>query len=245
MKIIKKEQDKEIEDYFLKSKLPIFIKLDTFPRFVSKRTLLHFICRYEIFKNILNVNGSIVECGVFNGKSLFTWLQLSSIFEPQNFTRKIIGFDTFEGFPAIHEVDKKVYEKQKTPEIGDFHMFGDYKKLVEGIKRIEKNLLNNGEDSKVELVKGDINETVPRYAEEHPHLIVSLLHLDVDLYEPTKTALHYLLPRMPKGAVVVFDELNAPRFPGETLALLEEVGLRNVRLERFVFGTYISFIVLE
>ena len=82
MKIIKKEQDKEIEDYFLKSKLPIFIKLDTFPRFVSKRTVLHFICRYEIFKNILNVNGSIVECGVFNGKSLFTWLQLSSIFEP-------------------------------------------------------------------------------------------------------------------------------------------------------------------
>ncbi len=88
-------------------------------------------------------------------------------------------------------------------------------------------------------------ETLPRYLEEHPHLVVSLLHLDADLYEPTRVTLELLLPRMPRGAVVAFDELNMDLFPGETLAAMETVGLRNLRLRRFPFATSLSWAVLE
>lgn len=52
---------------------------------------------------MITVPGVIIECGVFNGGGLFTWAQLANIFEPVNHTRKIIGFDTFQGFPSVHK----------------------------------------------------------------------------------------------------------------------------------------------
>jgi hypothetical protein len=97
---------------------------------------------------------------------------------------------------------------------------------------------------KVELVKGDLCKTGPAYLKLNPHLVVSMLYLDLDLYEPTKVALETFLPRMPKGAVIVFDELNAKMFPGETLAVDEVLGLRNIRIRRMPFDSYVSYCVI-
>lgn len=76
-------------------------------------------------------------------------------------------------------------------------------------------------------------------------MVVSLLYLDVDLFEPTKVAIEHLVPRMPKGAIVAFDELNADMWPRETLALLETIGVKNLRIQRFPFDTFVSFAVIE
>ena len=97
----------------------------------------------------------------------------------------------------------------------------------------------------MELVAGDALETIPRYLEENPHLVVSLLYLDFDLYEPTRCALERLVPRMPKGAVIAFDQLNHHAWPGETAALLDTLGIRSLRLERFPFQPQIAFACLE
>jgi hypothetical protein len=80
--------------------------------------------------------------------------------------------------------------------------------------------------------------------ETNQHLLVSLLFLDLDLYEPTQVALRHFLPRMPKGAVVAFDELDNPLWPGETLAMLEETRQQKLELRRFEFDPYISYAVL-
>ena len=40
------------------------------------------------------------------------------------------------------------------------------------------------------------------------------------------------MPRLTKGSLLVFDELNSSTFPGETRALAEVVGLGNLRLQR-------------
>ena len=80
---------------------------------------------------------------------------------------------------------------------------------------------------------------------KNPHTVVSLLFLDFDLYEPSKVALKYFVPRMPKGAIIAFDEINAQTFPGETQALLETVGINNLRIERFPFNTYLSYAQIE
>jgi len=85
---------------------------------------------------------------------------------------------------------------------------------------------------------------VPRFLDAHPHLVVSLLFLDLDLYEPTRVALRHFLPRMPRGAVLAFDQLDNPMWPGETLALLEEIGFR-IRLRRLEWDPYLAFAVLE
>jgi hypothetical protein len=94
------------------------------------------------------------------------------------------------------------------------------------------------------LVKGDVTVSLPQFLESNPHVIPALLHLDVDLYEPTKCALELLLPRMPKGAVVVFDELNLKDFPGETVAMLETLNVNGIALKRLPFCSRISYFVV-
>ena len=81
-------------------------------------------------------------------------------------------------------------------------------------------------------------------AASNPHLLVSLLFLDFDLYEPTKVALDSFLPRMSKGAVLAFDEINSARWPGETQALLEAMDLRRHRIQQFPMDPNIAYIVL-
>lgn len=214
-------------------------KLDNFPRFASRQSIAKFLARYEIFKKIVNIHGSIVECGVLQGAGLFTLAKLSSILEPVNHTRRIIGFDTFEGFPHIHEVDK-------SGSFSDLTVGGlKGSSLDELTRSVTHYDLNRpiAHIPKIELVKGDICKTAPEYVANHPHLIVSMLYLDLDLYEPTKASLEAFLPLIPKGGVIVFDELNAEIFPGETRAVDEVLGLKNIKIERFYFDSYISYFV--
>src|SRR5260221_313261 len=198
-------------------------KIENFAKYVPRQTLAKFLVRYEIFQKTLRVNGSIVEAGVLRGGGLFTFAKLSAIFEPVNHTRKIIGFDTFEGFPSIHEKDMKGDSSQLHP--GGLQG-SSYEDILQGVELYDMNRAV-GHVPKIELVRGDIQDTLPKYLEENPHLLVSLLYLDVDLYQPTKTALQYLFDRMPKGAIIVFDELNAKMFPGETIAVNEGIGIKN------------------
>src|SRR5258708_9716451 len=90
---------------FENSCVPLAQRLQTFPRHVRRQDLARFLVRYEIFKLNLGVHGSIVECGVFAGGSLMTWSHCSTILEPYNHTRRVIGFDTFSGFPHTQEQD--------------------------------------------------------------------------------------------------------------------------------------------
>ena len=80
---------------------------------------------------------------------------------------------------------------------------------------------------------------------KNKHLIVALLFLDFDIYEPTRVALKNILPRMPKGSILAFDEINNAGWPGETLALVEEIeDLRKIKIETFHFDSTISYVVL-
>lgn len=86
---------------------------------------------------------------------------------------------------------------------------------------------------------------MPKYLIDNPHTIVSLLHLDFDIYAPTKVAIDVFFKRMSKGSILVFDELNCPKWPGETQAVVEALGIRGLRIQRFPFEPYISFAVLD
>jgi len=230
----------EMDEYFSKSIGSNIEKLLNFSKYVPTQELRKFICRYELFRKILNIHGSIIECGVLFGGGLMTWAQLSEIFEPINHTRNIIGFDTFAGFGSISEKDATgtAFHGKKGGLAID-----SYDDLKESIRLFDKGrFLKHIE--KVKLVKGDIKETLPRFLEENPHLVVSLLWLDFDIYEPTMIALKYLVDRIPKGGIIAFDELNHEVWPGETLAVREALGLNTLRIERFPFGGTLSYAVM-
>lgn len=216
-------------------------KMMNFSLYVPRQSTASFLAKYEIFKRIIGVHGSIIECGVAYGSGLMSFAAFSAIFEPVNHTRRIIGFDTFDGFPGLSVQDKEGGD----PNAKKGGMKVDsYEEIQRCIRVFDQNRFI-GHIPKVELVKGDLVKTAPAYVKENQHLVVALLYLDLDLFEPTKAAIRTFLPRMPKGAVIAFDELNHADWPGETTAVLEELGLRNLRIERFPFDSVRSFAVIE
>lgn len=215
-------------------------KLATFARYARRQDLGRFLSCYEIFRRVVNVKGSIVECGVFRGQTLMSWLHLSTILEPENLTRRIYGFDSFEGLTRITDEDQSAHSAPRTGDLSS-NSLDELRALVE---QHDRNRFL-GHIRKVGFVPGDATETIPEFIRENPHVVISLLFLDLDLYEPTRVALEHFLPRMPRGAVLAFDELDNPIWPGETRAALDAVGLRNLRLERLPWDPYIAFAVLD
>ena len=233
------EVGKNIERIFTTCPDSVETKLENFPKYVRRQQLKRFLALYEIFKLALPVKGSVVECGVFKGFGVMSWAKLSAMLEPENLTRRIYGFDTFAGFPSVSDKDANPVA---APHGGA--LFADsYEELQSLIAQYDQDRFL-GHVSKVHLIKGNVVETVPTFLGSNPHLIVSLLFLDLDLYEPTQVALRHFLPRMPRGAVLAFDELDNPMWPGETLALLEELGSR-IRLRRLEWDPYIAYAVLD
>jgi hypothetical protein len=218
-------------------------KSENFPKYLSRQTLARFLALYEIFKKVLYLQGDVVECGVNFGGGVMFFALLSSVLEPVNLQRRIIGFDTFSGFTSPSAVDLKSTVCADLMREGGFAV-DSYEDLLKSIKLFDANRFI-GHIQKVVLVKGDACSTIPAYLKEHPATVVSLLHLDFDLYEPTKVAIEQFGPRMPRGGAIIFDELNNPLWPGETLAVLESIGIRQLRIKRFPFEPHISYALVE
>ena len=216
-------------------------KIENFPKYVRRQNMTRFLALYEIFKRTINVKGSVIECGVNHGFGVMTWAKLSAILEPVNLMRRVYGFDTFEGFPGLSEADMSAASSHvKTGDLAA----DSYEELNELISVFDSTRFL-GHVNKVNLIKGDATKTMPQFVQDNPHVVVSLLFLDFDIYEPTKVALETFLPRMPAGAVIAFDELDNPLWPGETLAMLETLAKRRLKIERLDFDPYIGFAVLD
>jgi hypothetical protein len=231
----------EMQKYFEQSPGTYSEKMTAFMKYAPRQRLTYFLSLYEIFKKVLNVQGSVVDCGVYMGRNLMTFAQLSAILEPMNYQRQIIGFDTFRGFLKLDKEDEKGTHDQK--KVGGYEA-DCYDDLLRCIELFDKNRFLN-HIPKVILIKGDIEKTAPQYLENNPHTVVSLLSLDLSLYAPTKAALKAFLPRMPKGAVITFSEMNCSDFSGEVIAVMEELGIRNLRIQRNLFDTVGSYAILE
>jgi hypothetical protein len=213
-------------------------KLENFPKYVRRANLTRFIALYELFKRVIHVKGSIVECGVFRGFGVMSWSKFSAILEPVNLTRRIYGFDTFSGFPNVSENDSTLTSQEV--EVGG--LYADSKEEIEELISINDSTRFHPHIEKTKLIDGDATVTIPKFVKDNPHILVSLLFLDFDLYEPTMAALEHFVPRMPKGAILAFDELDNPLWPGETLAMLEHFSGRMPKVERFDFDPYIGFV---
>lgn len=171
--------------------------------------------------------------------------KLSEGFDILGFDRKIIGFDTFTGFPNIdnNDINSRTNNELK---IGGFSSFNEIEnELYDCIDEFNQNRFINFYN-KIELIKGDATETIPKYITENPHTLISMLFLDFDLYAPTKIALEYFAKRVVKGGVIAFDELNNEFWQGETVAALEYFKTFNkCNLQKFYFEPNISYMVIE
>ena len=228
---------RDLQEAFTSAADPVEVRLENFPKYVRRQQITRFLALYEVFKHAVHVKGSVVECGVNRGFGLMTWAKLSAVLEPNNLTRRIYGFDSFSGFPSVH--DKDAVPGGDSPVPGNLAASA-YEELMHLVDLYDRDRFL-GHVPKVELIRGNALETIPDFTHSHPHLVVSLLYLDFDLYEPTRLALETFVPRMPKGAIIAFDELDNPIWPGETTALMESLGIGTLELRRLDFDPYIAF----
>ncbi len=179
------------------------------------------------------------------GGGLLSWAKLSTILEPCNFQRRVIGFDSFTGFPDIDAADRAGLADRKSADLedGGFSAESAYDDILQAIDVFDLSRFLN-HFPKVDVVRGDFAVTGPQYLVDHPHLVISCLYLDFDIYKPTKSGPGAVPSRVPKGGVVVFDELNEEAFPGETIAVMETVSLNDLRIRRFDFEPRISYAVI-
>jgi hypothetical protein len=191
----------------------------------------------ELYKKIVDVPGVICEFGVQWGATLVELINLRSILEPFNHSRTIVGFDTFEGFPAV------TAEDGHSLNVGDYKSTDRYMETLSEILQLHEAAAPMAQYKKHELVKGDVSETFEIWLEDNPHAIISMAIFDMDLYKPTLDALNLIKPRLTKGALLVFDEVNCKHVPGETVALREAIGTENLSLRKTPSQPFCSWAV--
>ena len=232
------ENRNKLNHLFKNCPIPENERLTNSGLFVKRQDLTKQLFFNDLYSKIINVHGVIMEFGVRWGQNLVTLNNLRGIHEPFNYSRKIIGFDTFSGF-------ENVSEKDGTHEIikkGAFSVTDDYDKYLEEILDYHEKECPVSHVKKNTLIKGDAVVMLEKYLKDHPETIIAFAYFDFDVYEPTKKCLELIKPYLTKGSIIGFDELNDPQFPGETVAVRETLGLNNVAIKRSKYSGIQSYL---
>ena len=228
-------------ELFTNSPIPEDEQMAQLGLFVSRQSWSRYLYLNELYKMILPVHGVIIEFGVRWGTNLAIFSNLRGMYEPFNHNRKIIGFDTFEGFPSIHEKDGDAKAAQQ----GAYSVTEGYEAYLEQVLTTHEQESPISHLRKFELVKGDASEEIEGYLERNPETIVALAYFDFDIYEPTKRCLEAIKDRLTRGSIIGFDQLNYHTWPGETLAVKEVLGLDRYAIRRTPHNPEPSYIVVE
>lgn len=218
-----------------------------FPGYTSRMLLTRFLAYYELFRMIRSKPGWIVECGIYRGFSFFSLGKFLEIFCMGDKTRKMLGFDSFEGFSDLAPEDggENVQITRMKGGTNPSDFTEDFFELLR---------LNNLDAfapwaERMHVVKGDARFTIPQYVKENPGLRISLLHIDIDIYEPVSIALENLYPRVVPGGIVVLDEYAHHDWPGESAAFehyFVNKGLSVPNLQTFGWcGTPTTYFIKE
>lgn len=201
----------------------------------DKTRIQKIIDHYEIYKKISKLKGDIIECGVFKGVSLIRFLTFRDI-DKSSKTEKIYGFDAFGSFPKPSS--NKDHKKRDM----SFARMHD-KKIGKGIN-IKKlnNILRTKGFKNYGLIKGDVTKTIDQFIKNKKKLKISLLHLDMDVYTPTKHTLNKLFKYIVKKGIILIDDYK--HIKGATVAIDEFLKEnKKLKIQKISFSSRPSFII--
>ena len=187
------------------------------------------IAHYELFQLSSKSHGHIIECGVFKGVSLIRFATFLKLLKKSN--KKIIAFDAFGKHPTT-KISSDYTRRKKLLSHG---------KEAISEKQLRKILKQKDLEKNIELIEGDITQTVPRYLKSHPKLKISLLNLDVDFYEPSITILKNFYPKLSKHGILMLDDYGI--WDGETMAVNEYFRNKKIKIRKFPFSQTPSYII--
>jgi len=235
--INEKENNKKLFKLFQQTPIKENQLLNNLNLYSNRQSLARTLFFNNLYQKILNSQGIIIEFGTHWGNNLVLFSQLRSIYEPFNYTRKIVGFDTFEGFQGI---DKNDGNSEIIKE-GSYSTSKNYDLYLDEIMQYHENNAPLNHKRKYQIIKGNASKTIIKYLKENSETIISFVYFDFDIYKPTIDCLKAILPYLHKGSVIGFDELNFHDYPGETIAFREIFG-NSVRINRDIHNPMMSWI---
>jgi hypothetical protein len=149
-----------------------------------------------------NIEGDIVECGVWKGGSMLTVAE--TLVQLNQANRTLYLYDTFEGMSEPTEHDETFYnEKAKTLLVSnadkDKNLVWAYSTLEEVKSTMALSTYN---PELIRYIKGKVEETVPSVMPKK----IALLRLDTDWFESTKHEMEHLFPLLETGGVLIIDD---------------------------------------
>lgn len=155
----------------------------------------------QLAESVRSLPGSSAECGAFRGVgSALICRALEGTYGPDD---AHFAFDAFEGLPEPVEADRA--------ETGQWWSEGDLKTDRERVER----LLAPFPHARIEV--GWIPERFPEVGDRRFRMV----HIDVDLYEPTRDSIEFFFPRLVAGGVLLLDDHGVVSCPGARKAAVE------------------------
>jgi hypothetical protein len=185
----------------------------------------------ETYRLIKDIPGVIIELGTWWGQNLILFENLRAIYEPFNQSRRVIGFDTFEGYQGISNTDTQ----SETIKSGGYAVSEGYQAYLDQLIDFHEKENVLAAVKKHTTVAGDATKTLPKFLKDSPETIIALAYFDMALYEPTVACLRAIESHLIPGSVIMLDEFNAPDYPGETVAFKEVFGLEGFTFKRSAF----------
>jgi hypothetical protein len=142
---------------------------------------------------ISNIEGDIVECGVWRGgMSIF----MSYIFQDKN----VWVCDSFQGFQPLDNAKHKYNRERHTPNY-THNAVGPLAISLEEVQGHFKNY-GLGDQNRIKFLKGFVKDTLPNSGIGK----IALLRVDVDAYSATLEVLEELYDKVSVGGLIVFDD---------------------------------------
>lgn len=213
---------------------------DCFNSFIlsdDRRVFNKLIARALLYNEVKDIPGDIVECGVFKGTGIYTFLKLKNIYNP-NSSKKVIGFDFFNTDKLIESIKSDI-DKKTMETLFNSRNFTHEKSFKDVLHN--KLILDGFSETDFDLIAGDISLTSKEFALNNPGAKISLLYIDLDIEEPTYNTLMNLWDNITKGGLIVFDEYGYHKWT-ESLGVDRFIKEKNLEIKSLNFACPTAFI---
>ena len=148
------------------------------------------------------VQGDVVECGVWRGGSMMAVAR--SLLQFGDTSRHLYLFDTFQGMTAPTKKDV-TFRGDSAARLLEVEAPAEAESVwcIASLEEVRSNMQATGYPSaRIHYVEGRVEETIPAQMPDS----IALLRLDTDWYESTRHELEHLYPRLVKGGVLILDD---------------------------------------
>ena len=182
-----------------------------------------------------NIPGDIVELGVFKGSGVMCWLKANELTSINQ--KKVYGFDIFNQEQLVKSINTQDSSLMES-------LFKDRNFESIGYQEILNKIVFDAGFSNLNLISGNVFETIPDFLNKNPGFRASIINFDLDTYEPTLFCLQKLWDRLVLGGIMIFDEYGFNQWT-ESQAVDEFIAEKKLKIKTTIYKAPSAYLIKE